>query len=497
MTQHHDDAFAPDTVDERVDQLASREPPTSSSPGTQVVQRLHALYEEDQRSTERVWERLAQHVSEHDESEIASEYQQPGSLSRTSEGKVFIQQGPPSFRRRGPTRLMLVAAVLFATLLVSSLLWTIHLTHGEPSSIPVKQLVPASPPGVYLVTYSTISRLDAQTSKVIWRTNIPAKVVPKMFAGRPIVIGNTVYLILRESSNTLLAFDANKGGFRWLRVFDRGIGDISLVHGLLYVYPWFLSNNKKLYVVDPVSGKTNVTIDKTPPGGWEAPIVNGVQYYVRGSKPGGTSLYALQLSGQKQLWHHQFPADQTMGYGDITVKNGIVYVSSMILATGNRKDSAGLLYAFDASTGKQLWMSPELPRGVRTFLVSDDSIVYCASFGDFDAFDAHTGKHLWNQHHNVTDMVLSTGVLYINDFAAPKGPEILALRARDGKKIWDLTSDAGQSAFPFLGLQRGIIYIIADNGKVGSIDAVRASDGARLWHLPITGSAIAFNATVA
>lgn len=74
MTQHHDDAFTPDTVDERVDQLASLAPQASSPPSAQVVQRLHALYEEDQSSTARVWERLAQRVNEHDDSDIASEY---------------------------------------------------------------------------------------------------------------------------------------------------------------------------------------------------------------------------------------------------------------------------------------------------------------------------------------------------------------------------------------------------------------------------------------
>ncbi len=243
-----------------------------------------------------------------------------------------------------------------------------------------------------------------------------------------------------------------------------------------------------------VNGKIKATY-KAPQGGWYAPVVNGVRYYVSGSKSGGTGLYALQLSSQKQLWHQQFPADQSIGYGDISVKNGIVYMSSMILATGNRKNSAGLIYAFNASTGKQLWKSPELPTGVRTFLVSDDDIVYCASIGDFDVFDGHTGKRLWHQHIDTSDMLLNAGVLYINDSTTPKG--IVALRARDGKKIWWVASDAGNSAFPFLGLQRGIIYTIADDGKVGGIDALRASDGTRLWHLSINGDATKLDAAVA
>src|SRR5690348_10087348 len=138
MTQQHDDVFTPDTVDERIDQLASLSPQEGSSPSMQIVQRLQSLCEDDQRATERVWHKLIQHVDMQKESDSGVEYRQPGSLKETREGTVFMLQGTHVHGKRGPTRLTLVAAIVLATVLVSSLLWVLHLTHTAPASLPAK-----------------------------------------------------------------------------------------------------------------------------------------------------------------------------------------------------------------------------------------------------------------------------------------------------------------------------------------------------------------------
>jgi outer membrane protein assembly factor BamB len=124
-------------------------------------------------------------------------------------------------------------------------------------------------------------------------------------------------------------------------------------------------------------------------------------------------------------------------------------------------------------------------------------IVYCASFDDIEVFDSHTGKYLWHQPFNTSEMLLNAGVLYINDSATPNKPGIAALRAKDGKKLWWIASSAGMSYQPFLGLKRGILYTIANNGVVGSIDALRVSDGTRLWHVSVNGDATKVGAVVA
>ena len=63
---NEDQPFAPESVDEQVDRLATLDAGGSLLSHARVVQRLHALYEADMRSTERVWQRLAQRVTQQD-----------------------------------------------------------------------------------------------------------------------------------------------------------------------------------------------------------------------------------------------------------------------------------------------------------------------------------------------------------------------------------------------------------------------------------------------
>jgi len=281
------------------------------------------------------------------------------------------------------------------------------------------------------------------------------------------------------------------------------VDTIAMVNNLLYVYPssGFTNNNNQFYyAVNPANGKMKATY-RIPPGGWYSPIVNGVQYFVGGSALTGLppGLYAVNLSSKKQLWHHQFPASQGLDE-NVVVKDGIVYVSPMIMATGNRKNSAGLLYAFDANTGKQLWKSLEMPTFVRNFIVTN-GVVYCASggasSGDLVAFDSHTGKLIWHLPFKANGLLVNAGVLYL-DYATNSISDggIAALQTKDGKQLWK-TAFTGTGEPHLLGLRRGIIYTIAGNGTVGNIDALRASDGAKLWNLSINGDATKFGAAVA
>lgn len=395
-----------------------------------------------------------------------------------------MQQGILSPRKKGPPRFLLIAAVLFATLLVSSLLWVVHLTHSVPATIPVRQpAVQASPPGVYLAKPGEISRLDVQTHKVIWRTSIPAKIAAmSKYAGRPVVIGNTVYLIRGNANNTVLAFDANQGKFRWSSVFADAV-DISVVDGVLYVAPTGAVSGK-LYAVDPANGKIKATYT-SPLGMWNPTVVNGVAYYASGS-----SINAQRLADKKLLWHQQIQAGQALEL--VSVKNGIVYTSAMVTVPAKGKSTVGLLYAFDAKAGKQLWKSSTVPLAVSDFTVTND-VVYCLSAGgDLDAFDSHTGKHVWHLHSNTYDLLVNAGVLYINyntNTASGSGG-IEALHAKNGKKLWQI-SLTGIGTHHLIGLQRGIIYTMADDGKIGSMDAFNANSGAQVWDLPINGDAAA------
>jgi len=130
-----DETFTPESVDEQVDQLSSLTGDESLLSSARVVQRLHALYEADKRSTEQVWRRLAQQVSQHNNTA-----RQPGGVkSLQHKGTQHIPQ--LSHQRQQPHKrhvfwqgLNLLAAVLLTIVLVGSLVTIFQLARLKSSS---------------------------------------------------------------------------------------------------------------------------------------------------------------------------------------------------------------------------------------------------------------------------------------------------------------------------------------------------------------------------
>lgn len=171
-----DEPFTPERVDEQVDQLSSPVQDASALLNARVVQRLHALYEEDQRSTARVWERLARQVAVYD-----SETQQTTAYDHDARHAAPVHRLPQEETqsvqwRRHPSKprtiswLAPIAAVLCTTLLVSGLLWALQSLHSSQTSIPTN---PSA--GIYLNETDGIAKLDSQTHQVIWHTPITGR----------------------------------------------------------------------------------------------------------------------------------------------------------------------------------------------------------------------------------------------------------------------------------------------------------------------------------
>jgi outer membrane protein assembly factor BamB len=281
----------------------------------------------------------------------------------------------------------------------------------------------------------------------------------------------SIYLI---KGDRVLAFDTDKGTLRWSSIFDEAVGYVSLDDGMLYTFSFL-----KLYAVDPINGKIKATYF-LPLGKWNTPrVTNGVLYY-----SAGPDLYALKLSDEKQLWHAH--VNDAVALTTLVVNHSRVYVAA---------PTDGVLYAFDSSTGKQLWKSATVSVGVRNFVVANDTI-YCSSFGgDLYAFDSNTGKHIWNLHYNTLDMLVDADMLYIS-YTKGDGNDagIFAIRGKEGRTIWQ---NRLVGNYDLLGIYHGILYIHAYNGNHSAIDAFRISDALRLWHLSINGDATKLAVTVA
>ncbi len=477
---NHDEAFPPDTIDEQIDQFASLSSNESLPPGREVIPRLSALYKADQHSTELVWERLAQRLAEYNASVQASKGMETVQ-ERHKARRPLMQPTVSSSRRTGSPRLAQVAAAVFAALLVASLLWVLRLSQLTRTA---QTAVPSgSPHGLYINRSDGVYRLNAQTRKVLWHTHLAGQ---SPFAGIPVVIGDTLYI---TSGDTIAALDAQSGALRWSRTFKQSVLPPYLADGLLYVN---VSLGSTLYAVNPADG--TITATYTPRQGfWNTPIVvHGVLYYTA-----GTSLYAVQLPSEKLLWQQQVNRDQILEA--LSVNNGIVYVQAMVYAT-SKKDSSGLIYAFDAHTGNKLWQSPAMPRGVRMVTITGE-MLYAAAFGELLAFDVHTHALVWHEPFNTFEMLVTSGRLYISFnlvSGQATGPEgFAALNATTGKLLWQKSNGSG-GGVALAGVLDGVLYGVFWTGQgVGTAYALNASSGSQLWTMPAGATVFDWHMTVA
>jgi outer membrane protein assembly factor BamB len=474
---NHDEAFPPDTIDEQIDQFASLSSHESLPPGREVIPRLSALYKADQHSTEHVWERLAQHLAGYNSSVQASK--EPEIVQdRHKARRPPMQPTVSSSRYIGSPRLAQVAAAVFAALLIGSLLWVLHLAQSTQTA---RTAVPSgSPHGLYINRSDGVYRLNAQTRKVIWHTHLAGQTP---FAGIPIVIGDTLYI---TSGGTLSALNAQSGALRWAHTFKQSVLLPYLADGLLYVN---VSLGSTLYAVNPADG--TITATYTPrQGSWNTPIVvHGVLYYTVGS-----TLYAVQLPGEKLLWQQQV-STHPLRIG-LSVHNGIVYAQVMQFVQ-KIQDTVGLIDAFDAHTGHKLWQSPAMPRGMNIVAITDE-MLYAAAFDELLAFDVHTHALVWHEPFNTYQILMTSGVLYLGYSPAGSDHEgFAALKATTGKLLWKKTNSSGGGAI-LAGVLGGVLYGVFWTGQgVGTAYALNASTGSQLWTMPAGATVFDWHMTVA
>ena len=153
----NDETFTPENVDEQIDQqLFLLWKDQARQPSASVVRGLHALYEEDVRSTAHVWERLVRQVGERHLAAQDTEHfnalpqQRDLPLPQVPRGANASRRQKRQSSRTGQTpfgwRVNLLVAVLVMIALVGSLVTVLHEIHPN---------VPAGTSGVSTTTPSS------------------------------------------------------------------------------------------------------------------------------------------------------------------------------------------------------------------------------------------------------------------------------------------------------------------------------------------------------
>lgn len=162
-------------------------------------------------------------------------------------------------------------------------------------------------------------------------------------------------------------------------------------------------------------------------------------------------------------------------YDSPVVANGIVYTVG----------GDGFLYAFDVTTGKQLWKDKiYIPGYAYSSPAVAFGLVYVGLKGKFFAFNAQTGAKVWSA---MIDGVIEAsptvvdGVVYIGN-EADKG-KLYAFNALSGQRLWVVDTGGGIGTFA-PAVSNGLVYI---NTYGGTVEAFIARTGERLWFTNVGG----------
>jgi len=223
-------------------------------------------------------------------------------------------------------------------------------------------------------------------------------------------------------------------------------------------------------------------------------IVTGRTVLTASPRGADVGLQALDPATGNRYWQHGL-ADL---WGEVKESDWSLYNDSTLFVSGNRLLSgsrAGRVVCVEASTGRRLWTSPELP-GRDPASKADifdpilyGSTIYAVSWGhSLVALDAQTGALAWSvpvAGIGALTPIVDAERVYLaihQGVAAPakNAGSCIALSSRDGSRVWETDfKDYGHGAIGLIGVG-DVLVAHARTALVG----LRKRDGAILWTVP-------------
>ncbi len=506
MAEHESEHFIPDKIDEQIaSSLAGQRTVQRLDPldiqVVQALQRHYAPVKDDSQPVERVWTRLTQHRSslQSSQSEGVSQHElplhtvvQPPSTRSNQMKLAFFRKTHPRHPALG--RLSMIAALVFAILLVGSVFAVYQLApqrpaSGQPTPTPNKHPAPINTDQIYINVNHTIYRLDAASHKQLWSFPMLVPNGVENIGTQAQVIGRVLYTLGTGSDGYYsYALNTSNGSLRWRFKVQYQSQDLSLVAGDQLIA------NGRVYLS-------------------EASGVNGYTLVTALDAVTGTMLWKHRYNGTGISYYGHY-IDPTVG---ILLEGATAEALYGTISTGQGDQASTTIFAISAKNGSVLWKKqvstaherPDLSGG----LVVDG--VLCISTSQSGSphlygFDALTGEPKWSipLDGETYNFAASNGVVYIGtahfsgvgmDVPATSG-SLYAVRAKDGAQFWRYTAQAGVSS-PRVQNGTIVVSVSRQDSKTPqqSIVALDASQGTVRWSLsaPAPGSFdLAFNPQV-
>ena len=444
----------------------------------------------------------------------------------------------PSGHRRARVTRMLIIGLLLASLVVASVTATVlvlrstgqlaRISASTPTTIsatsaPGQTSTPASTPvlqgSLYTAATGSLTRIDLQTGKVTWT-------IDATNPSAPLVMGNQLFFENQDSSNSFLEAASMEAGWQLWRTQKYPSGFLLGANNMLYDSTCNLyatSDPCHLYGINASTGARLWSYDLPQGNAWIA-LQKGELYGVS-----YTSFFALNASTGAPLWQKGLfrYTDQEANMTPVVSGNVLSFASCNVT-----KQSSGFpgcyLYAFNASTGAELW-HVSTTSSIQVTPTMMDGVVYAGTInGTIYAVNEQTGTRLWNSSvgGTVGQLLSSAGMVYVEILSADgQTVHVEAFDAATHSTRWGQSGSTaifklhGQpapmlpldttiplvehlpaSAFsggpadnPFV-LDHGLIFI---HSSSNIIDVLSATNGSQVAEYTVTGVASIYGFTVA
>ncbi len=327
---------------------------------------------------------------------------------------------------------------------------------------------------VYLGTTDNMAyALRSSDGKLLWRQAIAGGVDIQ-----PVVSNGVVYLNSFEGSNGpdhVYALRASDGSVLW-RYNPNGYTYISPTIGAGGVL--YLASQDGVYALQGSNGHVLWRYATSGSGDDNPVVVNGVVYAITTENGQSAALYALRADDGGLLWRYQEGNTMTTPI----VQNGVVYVFA----------DDGKLAALQASDGHTLWQSPidinmvqsmQLVNGVIYISASKMTVATATSQIASPQQDlASIGGLFWNAGR--------TGHTQRAIPLKEARSSVYAVRARDGAVLWHYSLGNGADSWAgWLAVDNSMVYASSfaeTSGMLsdehGDIYGLQRSNGAVIWH---------------
>jgi outer membrane protein assembly factor BamB len=280
----------------------------------------------------------------------------------------------------------------------------------------------------------------------------------------PVVADGRIYLV--DERGAVLALDPGTGGAVWESAshYD-GATQLLSIGGSVYLG----TGDGFLVALDAASGAEQWKVKLTPSGAsvHNPAAADGFVY----AGTAGAGFVAVDATTHQVVWTGDLHGDDA---GTAGVNGGIAYIAS------GHDAPSGMLHAFDAKTGKALWVGPS--PNLQTPTVSDRLAFSATRDGLVDAIDTATGTLRWSIQltGKVRPMAVVGPTLFL---AADQEQRVYAVEAATGNRLWQFDVDGSNDCC--VAVAKGAVFVGTMTGSVYSI----GGDGATIAAQPFASQA--------